>query len=136
VTHPFQPGHTYSNKATPSDVATPCLVQGYTNHYIHKEITFVKLTGLQSSNIFLNKLVHSVEEKHHGEQHPMLCLRKSLTLVYYSKCKTVKTLRYKHLIVVKLKAVSKLRCPMFSLLSLAIFFHEIEFNLTSHIHPL
>jgi hypothetical protein len=23
VTHPFQPGHTYSNKATPSDGATP-----------------------------------------------------------------------------------------------------------------
>jgi hypothetical protein len=23
VTHPFQPGHTYSNKATPSDDATP-----------------------------------------------------------------------------------------------------------------
>jgi hypothetical protein len=23
VTHPFQPGHTYSNKATPPDVATP-----------------------------------------------------------------------------------------------------------------
>jgi hypothetical protein len=24
VTHPFQPGHTYSNKATPSDGATSC----------------------------------------------------------------------------------------------------------------
>jgi hypothetical protein len=23
VTHPFQPGHTYKNKATPSDGATP-----------------------------------------------------------------------------------------------------------------
>jgi hypothetical protein len=23
VTHPFQPGHTYSNKATPPDGATP-----------------------------------------------------------------------------------------------------------------
>jgi hypothetical protein len=41
VTHPFQPGHTYSNKATPSDGATPWSkdIQAITNHEDLGDIT-------------------------------------------------------------------------------------------------
>jgi hypothetical protein len=37
VTHPFQPGHTYSNKATPSDGATPWSKDIQTTTHIKNE---------------------------------------------------------------------------------------------------
>jgi hypothetical protein len=38
VTHPFQPGHTYSNKAIPSDGATPWSKDIQTITLSHQEV--------------------------------------------------------------------------------------------------
>ena len=49
VTHLLQPGHTYSNKATPPNGATPSLVQEYTNHH-----SLVTTKWLSTVNLFQN----------------------------------------------------------------------------------
>jgi hypothetical protein len=55
VTHPFQPGHTYSNKATPPDGATPwskdiqtiTICMSHRSHLIGKECKYGAREGVQ-----------------------------------------------------------------------------------------
>jgi hypothetical protein len=55
VKHPFQPGHTYSNKATPSDGATPCSkdIQTITSFNQYKKIDIIPSTLLDHHRLKL-----------------------------------------------------------------------------------
>jgi hypothetical protein len=68
VTHPFQPVHTYSKKATPLNGAHS-LVQEYTNHHswfenIEKTVTEQNMNRLFNDHYFLNNTVWFYIHKH------------------------------------------------------------------------
>jgi hypothetical protein len=88
VTHPFQPGHTYSNKATPSDGVTPWF----------KDIQTITLPIFKLFNpiVFLSKgnsgtkMEQRMKERLHSDQlnlgYVSCMYKKTLTLLLMPFC--------------------------------------------------